>query len=69
MEPFGGPIRTAALRRLADSGLTYANFHTTALCSPISSESLEEVPEVGEVDAPVIPRGDDDPQLGRDDLE
>jgi len=33
-ETFGGPIRTPTLDRLADSGLRYNNFHTTALCSP-----------------------------------
>jgi arylsulfatase len=32
--PFGGPIRTPTLDRLAESGLRYNNFHTTALCSP-----------------------------------
>jgi len=31
---FGGPIRTEALDRLAQQGLRYNNFHTTALSSP-----------------------------------
>ena len=31
---FGGPIRTPNFQRLADSGLRYNMFHTTALCSP-----------------------------------
>ncbi len=31
---FGGPISTPTLDRLAESGLRYNNFHTTALCSP-----------------------------------
>ncbi|TMH33515.1 MAG: arylsulfatase, partial [Betaproteobacteria bacterium] len=31
---FGGPIRTPTLDQLADSGLRFNNFHTTALCSP-----------------------------------
>jgi arylsulfatase A-like enzyme len=31
---FGGPIRTEALDRLAQNGLRYNNFHTTALSSP-----------------------------------
>ncbi len=31
---FGGPIRTPTLDRLAQGGLRYNNFHTTALCSP-----------------------------------
>ena len=32
--PFGGPIPTPALDRLAHTGLRYNQFHTTALCSP-----------------------------------
>ena len=31
---FGGPIPTPTFDRLANSGLRYNNFHTTALCSP-----------------------------------
>jgi arylsulfatase A-like enzyme len=31
---FGGVIPTPALDRIADSGLRYTNFHSTALCSP-----------------------------------
>jgi arylsulfatase len=31
---FGGPINTPNLDALAQSGLRYNNFHTTALCSP-----------------------------------
>jgi arylsulfatase A-like enzyme len=31
---FGGPCRTPAFERLADNGLRYNRFHTTALCSP-----------------------------------
>jgi arylsulfatase len=31
---FGGPIRTPTMDRLAQSGLRFNNFHTTALCSP-----------------------------------
>src|SRR4051812_13290092 len=37
MEPFGGMIETPNVNRLADGGLTYTNFHTTALCSPTRS--------------------------------
>jgi len=33
-EPFGGPVPMPALDRLADAGLRYDDFHTTALCSP-----------------------------------
>jgi arylsulfatase len=32
--PFGGPIATPTLKKLAEQGLRYNNFHTTALCSP-----------------------------------
>jgi arylsulfatase len=31
---FGGPIKTPTLDELANEGLRYTNFHTTALCSP-----------------------------------
>ncbi|MBW2660014.1 MAG: sulfatase-like hydrolase/transferase, partial [Deltaproteobacteria bacterium] len=31
---FGGPISTPTMDKLANAGLRYNNFHTTALCSP-----------------------------------
>jgi arylsulfatase len=31
---FGGPIRTPVMDKLANNGIRYNNFHTTALCSP-----------------------------------
>ncbi|MDI4238058.1 arylsulfatase [Bradyrhizobium sp. Arg237L] len=31
---FGGPIQTPNFQRLADNGLRYNSYHTTALCSP-----------------------------------
>ena len=31
---FGGPCQMPTLDRLAENGLTYNRFHTTALCSP-----------------------------------
>jgi arylsulfatase len=34
VESFGGLIETPNIDRLADNGLRYNNFHTTALCSP-----------------------------------
>jgi arylsulfatase A-like enzyme len=37
MEPFGGLIETPNINRIADRGLVYSNFHTTALCSPTRS--------------------------------
>jgi len=36
-EPFGGGIEMPTLKRLADNGLTYSQWHTTALCSPTRS--------------------------------
>ena len=32
--PFGGPIQTPTFQKLANEGLRYNMFHTTALCSP-----------------------------------
>jgi arylsulfatase len=32
--PFGGPVPMPTLDRMANAGLRYNNFHTTALCSP-----------------------------------
>ncbi len=40
MDVFGGPIETPTMRRLADAGIRYSNFHTTALCSPTRSSLL-----------------------------
>ena len=31
---FGGPIPTPTIQKLADNGLSYNRFHTTAVCSP-----------------------------------
>lgn len=36
-EPFGGLIRTPNIMRLAENGLRYTHFTTTALCSPTRS--------------------------------
>lgn len=38
--PFGGPIPTKTFERLAQSGLRYTRFHTTALCSPTRAALL-----------------------------
>ncbi|HME32099.1 MAG TPA: arylsulfatase [Terriglobales bacterium] len=35
--PFGGPVHMPTIEQLADAGLRYNNFHTTALCSPTRS--------------------------------
>ena len=40
MEPWGGLIDTPNIKKLAASGLTYTNWHTTALCSPTRSSLL-----------------------------
>jgi arylsulfatase len=40
MDVFGGPIETPTMRRIAETGLRYSNFHTTALCSPTRSSML-----------------------------
>src|SRR6476469_1593184 len=37
---FGGPANTPTLQRLADRGLRYNRFHTTALCSPTRAALL-----------------------------
>jgi arylsulfatase len=37
---FGGPIPTPNLDRLAEEGLTYNRFHTTAMCSPTRAALL-----------------------------
>jgi arylsulfatase A-like enzyme len=40
MEPWGGLIETPNINALTASGLTYTNWHTTALCSPTRSSLL-----------------------------
>ncbi len=40
MDCFGGPVDTPTMRRIADMGVKYANFHTTALCSPTRASLL-----------------------------
>ena len=35
--PYGGRINMPTMQRLADEGLTYTQWHTTALCSPTRS--------------------------------
>ena len=35
--PFGGRINMPTLQKLADDGLMYSQWHTTALCSPTRS--------------------------------
>jgi arylsulfatase A-like enzyme len=38
--PFGGRINMPTLQKLADNGIMYAQWHTTALCSPTRSTLL-----------------------------
>ena len=38
--PFGGPINMPTLQALADAGLRFNRFHTTALCSPTRTALL-----------------------------
>jgi arylsulfatase len=40
MDVFGGPVECPNMQRIADRGLIYANFHTTALCSPTRASLL-----------------------------
>lgn len=40
MDVFGGPVEAPTMRRIADMGVRYANFHTTALCSPTRASLL-----------------------------
>ncbi|MDC7218036.1 MAG: arylsulfatase [Spirochaetales bacterium] len=37
---FGGPIHTPTLQKLADEGIAYNRFHTTAMCSPTRAALL-----------------------------
>jgi arylsulfatase len=40
MDVFGGPVETLNMRRIAERGVKFANFHTTALCSPTRASLL-----------------------------
>jgi arylsulfatase len=40
LDMFGGPIEVPTMNRVADLGVRYSNFHTTALCSPTRSSIL-----------------------------
>lgn len=40
MDVFGGPVETPTMRRIADLGIRFGNFHTTALCSPTRASLL-----------------------------
>jgi arylsulfatase len=40
MDVFGGPIKTPTMQRIANRGVRFGNFHTTALCSPTRASLL-----------------------------
>lgn len=40
MDTFGGPVQCPNTKRIADRGVKFANFHTTALCSPTRASLL-----------------------------
>ena len=40
MDVFGGPVECPNMQRISDMGVRYANFHTTALCSPTRASLL-----------------------------
>jgi arylsulfatase len=40
MDTFGGPIECPNMARIAERGVKFANFHTTALCSPTRASLL-----------------------------
>ncbi len=40
MDTYGGPVECPTMRRIADAGVKFSNFHTTALCSPTRASLL-----------------------------
>ncbi len=40
MDIYGGPVECPAMRRIAERGVVFSNFHTTALCSPTRASLL-----------------------------
>jgi arylsulfatase len=40
MDLYGGPVQCPTMRRIAEKGVTFSNFHTTALCSPTRASLL-----------------------------
>ena len=40
MDVFGAPVEAPNMRRIAEAGVRYSNFHTTALCSPTRASPL-----------------------------
>ena len=40
MDIYGGPVECPTMRRIAERGVVFSNFHTTALCSPTRASLL-----------------------------
>jgi arylsulfatase A-like enzyme len=40
VDTFGGPVQCPTMARIAERGVKFANFHTTALCSPTRASLL-----------------------------
>jgi arylsulfatase len=40
LDVYGGPVEAPTMRRIADRGVRFSNFHTTALCSPTRASLL-----------------------------
>ncbi|MCB1004179.1 MAG: arylsulfatase [Acidimicrobiales bacterium] len=40
MDLYGGPVQCPNMRRIAERGVVFSNFHTTALCSPTRASLL-----------------------------
>ncbi len=40
MDTYGGPVECPNMRRIAERGVVFSNFHTTALCSPTRASLL-----------------------------
>ncbi len=40
MDLYGGPVQCPNMRRIQEMGVTFSNFHTTALCSPTRASLL-----------------------------
>ena len=55
MSTFGGPVPSPALQRVADEGLSYNQFHTTALCSPTRAALRSDTPgRIATIPAPPL---------------
>ncbi|WP_458247066.1 sulfatase-like hydrolase/transferase [Streptomyces sp. MAI_2237] len=62
MDCFGGPVRTPTMSRIADMGVRYSNFHTTALCSPTPASLMTGRNATSNGMATIAERGDGRPR-------